>query len=486
MPTIKFHFSFIMKKNLLNAILLLNLSFFVSAQNPIVSIKIHLRGVSESKISMMALTGNKAFKTLVEVNGIKNGETTVIQVPKENLPGEFVLRFDYKEKVSSTPYPSEKYLFINTQDLELWVSPMFCNNPDSTWFQKDEKENAAFSSFSEENRLQKEKLGLLQQFLMNYDDLKSSFYMQGIDEYSKRRQAYNQWLNIRVKTDKDLFVSSIYRFNYIPEIPWTGSETDRMVSLINHYFDGIDFNDAVITKTSQLNEFMNGYVNLYGQMATTVALRDSLIPAAAKTAIELAKQGNPVVYGWMVDYFYRGFESNNLPEGMKVLESYLNDPNCLTSKRMEIERRLKGMQTLVVGSKAPEISMKDLEDGLFELSKYKPDTPYTLLVFWSADCSHCVETIDAVYPWQQQADMKQKISVVAISLDETETEIKAWEQKMKGLSAWKHLRAPDGVRSKVANDYFVLATPVMLLIDTFKQDIIAIPATFNDLKSQLP
>jgi hypothetical protein len=48
----------------------------------------------------------------------------------------------------------------------------------------------------------------------------------------------------------------------------------------------------------------------------------------------------------MVDYFYKGFESNNIPDGTKVLKPYLNDPNCLTSKRMEIERRLKGIETL--------------------------------------------------------------------------------------------------------------------------------------------
>ena len=476
---------FPMTKTLFNISLLVLLSNFVWAQSPSASITIHLRGVSESKISVLGLSGSKAFKSIVEVEGIRNGGTTIIQVPGENLPGEFVLRFDYKEKESSTPYPSEKYIFISDQNLELWVSPMYCNNPDSTWFQKDERENTAFALFSKENSIQKEKLGLLQQFLMNYDDTKSKFYGLGIEEYEKRRQAFNLWLDTRVKADKQLFVSSLYKFNYVPEIPWTGSETDRMISVINHYFEGIDFNDPTITKTSRLNDFMNNYVNLYGQMATTIALRDSLIPAAAKTAIEKAKQGSPIVYGWMVDYFYRGFESNNLPEGMKVLEPYLNDPYCLTSKRMEIERRLKGMQTLVVGSISPDISMKDMTGSLFELVNFNPETPYTLLIFWSADCSHCVETIDLVYPWQVQLEVKQKVSVVAVSLDETETEVKAWEQKIKKLQGWKHLRAPDGVRSKVAADYFVLATPVMILIDTKTHEILSLPSTFMELKNIL-
>ena len=143
--------------------------------------------------------------------------------------------------------------------------------------------------------------------------------------------------------------------------------------------------------------------------------------------------------------------------GMKALEPYLNDPNCLTTKRQEISRRLKGMETLVPGTKAPDISMKDLEDQLFELYNYKTLSQYTLLIFWSGDCSHCVETTGQVYPWQQQVEFAQKISVIAISLDETETEVAAWEKKWKDYPAWKHLRAIDGIRSKAASDYYVLA-----------------------------
>ena len=451
------------------------------AQGKSVSVTIHLRGVSESKISILGLSGSKIYKPIVEVASTKNGETATLVVPPDHLPGEFVLRFDYKEKKESTPYPSEKSVIISNQDLELWVSPTYCNNADSTWFQKDEKENASYLAFSKSNGKLKEKLGLLQQFLMNYDDTKSKFYQLGTEEYEQRREAYNQWLDDQVKKDKALFESSLYRFQFVPKIPWDGTEKDRMVNVIRHYFDGIDFSDPLIIKTSRINDFLNSYVNLHGQMATTVALRDSLIPAAARSAIEKAKLGDPKVYGWMVDYFYRGFESNNLPEGMKVLEPYLADPNCLTSKRMEIERRLLGMQTLVKGSKAPNFQLSDSLSGSFSLYDYKPTTPNILLLFWSADCSHCAETVKVIYPWLQLAENKEKISVVAVSLDETETEIKAWDQKITTLGGWKHLRAPEGVRSKVANDYFILATPVMVVLDAKTQEIKAMPNTPDEL-----
>jgi len=89
--------------------LLLPLYLFAQAHDD--NIIIHLLGVYESKVSLLALSGSGTFKPIGEVKVLKNGQTTKITVSKEYLPGEFVLRFDYKEKEASTSYPSEKYIF---------------------------------------------------------------------------------------------------------------------------------------------------------------------------------------------------------------------------------------------------------------------------------------------------------------------------------------------------------------------------------------
>lgn len=456
------------------------------AQEPGPSITIHLRGVYDSKISLLGMSGTRLFKPVAELASVPGGGTGKLVVPPGQAPGEFVLRFDYREKESSTPYPSEKHIFINRQDLELWVSPMYCNNSDSTWFQAGEIENTAFSAFSKENGGKKEQLGVLQGFLMSYDDTGSKFYQQGIAEWEKRRKEYNGWLKERKKQDQELFVSNLYNFQYVPEISMTGSEGDRVKSLIAHYFDDMDFNDPLLIRTADINKWMDGYVNLYGQMATTAALRDSLLSAAGRNAIEASKKGDPLVYGWMVDYFFRGYEANGIEAGMKVLQPYLDDPRCLTSKRQEIERRLKGMETLVPGSSAPDFSLEDPSGGTFVFSSYKPGKPYILVLFWSADCSHCMETTSVLQPWLNEAPQSEKVAVVAVSLDETETEIGAWEKKRSDYPGWKHLRAKEGVRSQVASDYYLLSTPVMVLVDAATRKVVAVPGTVAELKKALP
>jgi thioredoxin-related protein len=230
---------------------------------------------------------------------------------------------------------------------------------------------------------------------------------------------------------------------------------------------------------------MDNYVNLYGQLSTSKTIRDSLFAIAGKTAIEKAKQQNPLVYGWMVDYFYKGYEANGIDAGIKVLEQYINDTNCLTTKRLEITRRLTGIQELIAGSKAPNFSLKDTNGIQIELNTLETQNKYILILFWSADCSHCVETINTIFPWHQLTDIQKRIKVVAISLDVTDSEILKWKLKKTELKTWVHLRAKEGINSKVANDYFVLATPMMILVDSKTKNIVATPNSLDELMEQI-
>jgi len=277
-------------------------------------------------------------------------------------------------------------------------------------------------------------------------------------------------------------MSNMIGFQHIPKIDWNGNEVDRKQSLRDNYFEEMDFSDTLMLKTTGMKEWMDGFVNLYGELATNIALRDSLFTYAGKIAIEKAREGNPMVYGWMVDYFFKGYESFNIEKGIKMLQPYLNDPNCLTSKRQEINKRLKGIETLVPGTIAPNIIMQDMENKQFELNTYSTEKSFILLLFWSADCSHCKEMVGKLYPWFQQPEIQNKLDIVAISVDETDTEVQSWKLKVKELNGWIHLRASEGLRSKVANDYYILGVPVMILLNAKTKEIISLPENAEQLE----
>lgn len=481
-----------MNKNLNNSakirmffLVLFTMLFSKSICSQDITITIHLRGVHESKISLFSLTAVGSMKPISVAENVKNGETAMLTVSRNNLPGDFVLRFDYKENASSSPYPSEKRIIINDQDLHLWVHPIYCNNTDSTWFQQEERENTIYIRFLKENNRQKKTLGLLQNFLLNYDDAKSVFYKKGIKEYENRLRIYNHWIDNEIEKYQNLFVSSLFGFNHIPEIEWTGNESDRKQRFRENYFDWIDFNDTLILKSSLMKEWMDGFVNLYGELATSIALRDSLFTLAGKKAIEKARSGHPKIYGWMVDYFFNGYESINIESGIKMLQPYLEDPNCLTSKRQSINRRLEGIEKLVPGTTAPNIIVMDAENKPFELYSVQTNKEYLLLLFWSGDCSHCAEMVNKLYPWSRQIQNQQMIDIIAISLDETNKEIQSWQQKINNLPGWIHLQAKEGLNSKVASDYCILGIPVMILLNAKNMEIISLPDRTEDLNKIL-
>jgi peroxiredoxin len=485
----------ILKYRLIIVINLLLAGFVLKASSPInpipgginnVTLTIHLRGVYESKISLMTtIGGNQLIKDILVKDGIKDGDSTIMIVPAEYLPGEFVLRFDYKEDMTSTPYPAEKSFIINQQDLELWVQPIFCNNPDSTWFQDDEKENKALEKFAKENMHQKEILGLLQNFLLNYDDPESKFYAEGITEYEKRREAHNKWISSQVKADRKLFVATLYNFQYVTEISWKGTPPERMHSFRDHFFDNIDFSDSLLVRTRDLKSWMDQYVNLFGEEATTNALRDSLFTLAGRTAIEKAKTGHPVVYGWMVDYFYKGYESFAIQAGIAMLAPYLDDPNCLTTKRQAILKRLEGMKTLHAGTIAPDFTYTDAAGVPTGFHEYTGTEKYKLVLFWSADCPHCYELVNKLYNWWKKDENRSRLAIFALSLDETDTEITEYRKAVPLLQGWNHVLTEGGVNSKEANSYYILATPVMILVDATTNQIVSMPESVEQLESSM-
>jgi len=448
-------------------------------------LKVHLKGVFDSKVSLTPFNGLKAINPIFIKESVKNGETVSIDIPAQYLPGEFVPRFDYRAKETDNPYPSEKYIFIYKQDIELFTNPLFINHPDSTKFTAGEKENTVYSTFSVENNLKHVQIDLLKQFLMNYDKPKSGFYSQGVKEYEQRRKEYNKWLSEQTKTYSELYVSRLFRFQYIPQIVWGGTENERLNQILKNYFEGIDFSDTLIIHSRELNKLMNDYMGLYSMQATSKELADSMFIQAGRVACEKASKGDPKIYGWMVDYFYDGYETYGLEKGIAMLEQHINNPNCLTSKKRQIIKRLDGMGKLVPGSLSPNFIMQDIEGNNFDFHAYRGKAKYKLLLFWSADCDHCMLLVNSLTQWYNESGNKEKLDIVAVSLDGTETEVQAWNKTYVNLTGWKHLRAQGGVNSTVASDYAILSTPSMFLIESESNIIDDVPDNLDQLKIDL-
>ncbi|MBA3829233.1 MAG: DUF5106 domain-containing protein [Taibaiella sp.] len=119
----------------------------------------------------------------------------------------------------------------------------------------------------------------------------------------------------------------------------------------------------------------------------------------------------------------------------------------------------------VLGNLAPEIKMPDVNGKEQSLMAVK--AKYTLLLFWSPDCSHCqkeIPLVDSVY----RAVLKAKgTKVYAVRTEGDDTKWKEMIKKM-GITDWINVSDPDHTRQDYRRKYDVYSTPIMYLLDENK------------------
>jgi thioredoxin-related protein len=106
---------------------------------------------------------------------------------------------------------------------------------------------------------------------------------------------------------------------------------------------------------------------------------------------------------------------------------------------------------------------------------------YTLLVFWSTACPHCVSMmprLKELYSGQQP----KRYEVMSVSID---TSRAAWTNYIKEEKLnWINVSDLKGFNGKSADDYNIYATPTIFLLDREKK-ILAKPITLMELEQAL-
>jgi len=424
-------------------------------------LSIHMRGVYDSKITLTPFDGLRFGSPLTIAPGVKAGTEVQFVVPDSLLPGEFLIRFDYRAKETDTPYPTELPLYLNREDIHIYAHPLYLRG-DSLRIVGD-RENKAWVAFSGKCEQQRQQLGLLRQLLEQYDRPASPEWTQALSAYESRRTSYNHWIDSLAQVQKDLFVSHLYSFQQLKTENWKATPAARMEALTRDWFKGVNFNDTLVLRSRYMNELMNGFMGMYGARSTTQALRDSLFTEAGKLAIGLASAGHPRMYGWMVDYFYTGYETYNIVPGMKMLEKHLNNPRCLTAKRLAIAKRLEGIKKMVPGIKVHNVMVHDSADREEIINMAACDKAYRLLIFYDSECDHCRELLATLRAWYAVPANSARLDIVSVCVDSRRD---VWAAATTANAfPWTDRYAPGGINSKAASDYYVLSAPYIYLMD---------------------
>lgn len=181
-------------------------------------------------------------------------------------------------------------------------------------------------------------------------------------------------------------------------------------------------------KVNNLVKTVNGLSNKYANLQGIAA--DSLTMHLSQVFDDFMRdsKGTPLQsFALLIaaDLLAKGkLSAFHLPEGETICANNTNnDPNA-----MAFCKYFQDAKVAIIGTKLPELVLKDSKDKPVSLSEYRDPKKYLLIDFWASWCGPCLKKFKDLAPYL--ADHKRKIQVLTVSIDQTPEQ---WKNKLAEL-----------------------------------------------------
>jgi peroxiredoxin len=255
----------------------------------------------------------------------------------------------------------------------------------------------------------------------------------------------------------------------IPEAPLnqdgTKDSTFAYRYIRNHYFDNFDFSDVRFLRTNLVHTKVKRYLDNY-----VPKIPDS-INVALDFIIEKAS-ANDEVFKYIVVTMLNEYANSKIM-GMDAVYVHLVDTYYKTGRATWVDEAAKvkiisssdRKKPNLIGKTAPSIVLQDTAG--YDIPLYSVNKDYTVIIFWSPDCSHCkkeMPKLDTIYPQLQTLGAE----VYAVYSEEEWDKWKKWLREHK--SPWINV-GNIKMKSPYQLLYDVETTPMIYIIDRDKKII---------------
>lgn len=382
---------------------------------------------------------------------------------EDRLPGGMYFLF----------FPNKRYFdFLVGENQKFSISGDTANFSGVSF--KGDRQNQVFSDYQKEMRRLSLKMQELQQEKATAED------KAAVDaEILAAREELEALFNRTIQENEDLFFSDFLKATRDPQVPPSITDnSERYRYYRNHYFDNFDYSDDRLMRTPIYENKIETYL-------------DKLLPQLPDTLIEAAdmfveaSRGDDEHFKYMLIYLFNKYASSQLMAAENVhvhLAEKYYIPEAHWSDRKFIED-LKGKvakkKRCLVGAKAHDIDYRKLPNDLEKIKRlsiiadeYKEkglaaetnlsesaaqnkkvellsrwveeqtqkgssnalEAKFTIIWFWTPDCSHCRTATPKFHDAYVEKNLKEQgVEIIALYLNE---DIKDWKNFTKEQKRW--------------------------------------------------
>lgn len=256
----------------------------------------------------------------------------------------------------------------------------------------------------------------------------------------------------------------------IPDFPEITDPKEKQIAqyryFMEHFFDGMDFDDPRLIRTNFAFNRISDYVNKH-----TVQIPDSINIAIDHVLRRM--EGNEDAYKFFLVHFVNHFAKSNII-GMDAVYVHLVDnyyakgaaPWVDEEQLEKMRKNAESLRPILIGRIAPDIRMERKDGSKIALHEIK--TPYTVLIFWAPDCGHCQKTMPRVVEFYDKFRDKG-VEVFSVCTKLTDKVPDCWKMvEEKGLEKLLNVVDPYH-QSRFSVLYDVRTTPQVFILDQKKE-----------------
>lgn len=330
------------------------------------------------------------------------------------------------------------------------------------------KSNEEFYDYLRYLDVYQSKIGNLRSSIDSTDTdamMKTETEIASIKAEVKKGQA--KWLT----GNPDGFVSAIIRANEPLQIPeFTGTEEEQNVMrwkyYRDHYFDNMSLTDVRLLRTPILLTRVDYYLE-----KLTVQHPDSLIASGDMILNQMS--GNSQVFKFGVSHLLNKYAASKVV-GMDAIYVHLIQkyyekgltPWVSEENIAKMSKQAAKLKPLLIGKTAPDI--KVYKEDRSEISLHEIASPFTVLLFWAPDCSHCKKSMPALVDFYSKYKEKG-VEIMAVCTKTRDKEPACWDMvKDKNMGLWINASDKD-LKSRFQLTYDIKSTPQIYILDADKK-----------------